>query len=204
LIRSWKFRIIPVNVGKPAAFKENAMRQPSGPRTAWLVLIVLAAVQAACNFGAHGSAAANPSAVPAPTQPASATQGEHGSVDEALTMLKLAVAHYNSAGQKQALADFTGGVAPFKDRDLYVVCMNSSRIETANGGFPQYVGSSADLLKDVNGNPLGRTVLANASTTTINSVSYHWVNPVSGQTEPKTLYFEKVGSDVCGVGVYNP
>ena len=119
-------------------------------------------------------------------------------------MLQKAVDHYTSAGRDQALADFTGRVAPFFDRDLYVVCMGSDHVETANGGFPQYVGTSADAVTDANGNPLGKTTWDTASTSAVNSVNYHWVNPVSGQTEPKTLFFQKVGTDVCGVGAYNP
>ena len=28
--------------------------------------------------------------------------------------------------------------------------------------------------------------------------------PSAGKSEPKTPFYEKVGSDVCGVGVYKP
>ena len=119
-------------------------------------------------------------------------------------MLQKAIDHFNSVGRTQALADFNGRAAPFFDRDLYVVCMGSDHVETANGGFPQYVGTSADAVKDSNGNPLGKTIWDDASASAVNSVNYHWLNPVSGQTEPKTLYFQKVGTDVCGVGVYSP
>ena len=31
-----------------------------------------------------------------------------------------------------------------------------------------------------------------------------YTDPVTKVTEPKTFYYEKVGSDVCGVGVYHP
>ncbi len=33
---------------------------------------------------------------------------------------------------------------------------------------------------------------------------YSWTDPVTGQTEPKTLFFQMIGTDVCGVGVYSP
>lgn len=164
--------------------------------------LALALVQFACGFGA-GPASPNQPQTPAGNPPPAATS-EHGTADEAKSMLKLAIEHYNSAGREKALADFTAGAAPFKDRDLYVVCMDSNHIETANGGFPQYVGASADSLTDQNGVPLGQAIWAAASTDSINSVDYHWVNPVSGQTEPKKLFFQKVGTDVCGVGVYSP
>jgi cytochrome c len=173
----------------------------------FIFLLALTLAQFACSFGAQPSSTASqetPASAAQATQPSPTALSERGTPDEAKAMLQKAVEHYNSVGREQALADFTGRAAPFFDRDLYVVCMGSDHVETANGGFPQYVGSSADALKDSNGNPLGKTTWDNASTSTVNSVNYHWVNPVSGQTEPKTLFFQKVGTDVCGVGVYNP
>jgi hypothetical protein len=174
------------------------MKALSATRHFLFLILVLSAIQFACSFGTQPSGGAPAAETPAGTKSA------RGTPDEARAMLKLAVDHYNSVGRDQALADFNNGVSPFKDRDLYVVCMDSSQTETANGGFPQYVGSSANLLLDTSGNPLGKTVWAKASTDSVNSVDYHWVNPVSGETEPKTLYFEKVGTDACGVGAYNP
>lgn len=171
------------------------------------ILLALALAQFACSFGAQPSntdSQETPAIGAQATQSSSATSSERGTPDDAKAMLQKAVEHYNSVGREQALADFTGRVTPFFDRDLYVVCIGSNHVETANGGFPQYVGASADAITDTNGNPLGRTTWDNASTSAVNSVNYHWVNPVSGQTEPKTLFFQKVGTDVCGVGVYNP
>jgi hypothetical protein len=54
-------------------------------------------------------------------------------------------------GRKQALADFTGKKAPFADRDLYVFCIGPDRVIAANGGYPSFVGMSADVLKDADG-----------------------------------------------------
>jgi len=76
--------------------------------------------------------------------------------------------------------------------------------ETANGGFSQYVGTTADAVADANGNPLGKTIWETSLTAAVNSVDHQWVNPVSGETEPKTLFFQKVGEVACGVGAYNP
>lgn len=111
-------------------------------------------------------------------------------------MLQKAVEHYIAVGPTQALADFTGRVAPFFDRDLYVACIDSHLVQSANGGFPNLVGSSVE--------PLSRTAWDAATTTTIGSVHYQWLNPANGKTEPKTFFYKKVGSDVCGVGAYSP
>jgi len=183
------------------------MKSPFGYQRIVIVLLTLALVQFACSFGTQPSST-GPQETPVSgaqtTQSLPATSSERGTPDEAKAMLQKVVQHYNSVGRDKALADFNGKVAPFFDRDLYVVCMDADQLETANGGFPQYVGTSANALTDTDGNPLGKTVWNTASTTSVNSVNYHWVNPVSGQTEPKTLFFQKVGTDVCGVGAYNP
>ncbi len=174
----------------------------------FIALIVLVAAQLACNAGSQTpSGMGNPSSSNESQAPQSApaTKGERGTPDEAKAMLQLAIQHYQQVGRDQALKDFNNGVSPFKDRDLYVVCMDPNHIELANGGFPQYVGVSADSLQSNDGQPLGKATWDIASTTTVNSVNYHWVNPVSGVTEPKTLFFLKFDTNVlCGVGAYNP
>lgn len=129
---------------------------------------------------------------------------ERGTPAEARTMLEKAVAHYKAVGRKQALADFTGKKSPFADRDLYVFCVGSDRVTVANGGFPSFVGTSVDALKDADGKPLGKTLWETGSGKGQGSVEYQWINPLSHKTEPKVSFVQKVGEDVCGVGAYNP
>jgi cytochrome c len=74
----------------------------------------------------------------------------------------------------------------------------------AAGGFPSYVGMSADQIKDAKGNPVGKAILDTAASKGEGSVEYPWLNPVSHKTEAKISFVEKVGEDVCGVGAYNP
>ncbi len=169
----------------------------------FLLLFALLAAQYACTSYSFETSNESPLGSTPASSP-SANLSERGTPAEAHAMLELAIAHYLDVGREQALADFNSGQAPFFDRDLYVVCIDANHIETANGGFPQYVGVSADSLLDVNGNPLGRTIWDISSPTAINSVGYQWINPVSGETEPKILFFEKIDSEVCGVGAYNP
>ncbi len=127
-----------------------------------------------------------------------------GTPAEAKAMLQKAVAPYQEVGRKQALADFTARKPPFGDRDLYVVCLGPEHTIIANGGFPQYVGASADALKDANGKSVGKPGWDVASTKGEGSVKYQWVNSVTHKMEPKIAFFQKAGNDVCGVGAYNP
>jgi cytochrome c len=137
------------------------------------------------------------------SQPSGA-KSERGTPAEAKAMLQQAVAHYQEVGRKQALADFNAKKPPFGDRDLYVFCIDSNGIIIANGGFPQYVGLSTGVLKDVDGKSVGKAIWDLANSKGEGSVQYQWINPVSGKTEPKISFGQKVGEDVCGVGAYNP
>ncbi len=141
-------------------------------------------------------------AIPAIAQPAAA---QRATPAEAKALLQQAVAHYQKVGRAKALADFTGKKAPFVDRDLYVFCIGPDRTISAHGFLASYVGTSADaLLKDADGKPLGKAIIDAASAPTGGSVRYRFINPVSGKTESKVSFVQKVGDDICGVGAYQP
>jgi hypothetical protein len=132
------------------------------------------------------------------------TADGRGTAAEAKAMLSQAIAHYRAVGRDQALADFTSAKAPFVDRDLYVFCVGPDRIISANGRFPSLVGVSANVLKDVDGNPLGEAIWNAASGVEEVSIRYPGQNPVSRKSEMKRTSFRRVGDDLCGVGVYDP
>jgi cytochrome c len=127
---------------------------------------------------------------------------ERGTPAEAKAMLAKAVTYYRTVGRQRALADFTAQKPPFVDRDLYVMCIGRDHVMSANGGFPALVGISADVLKDLNGIPLGRAIWDAASTTEEGSIRYDGMNPVSQRSELKITFFRRMGDDICGVGVY--
>jgi hypothetical protein len=121
---------------------------------------------------------------------------------EAKALLQKAAAHYKAVGRDKALADFNNGKPPFKDRDLYVVCIASNSKLSANGQFPKYVGASVDVLKDSKGNPLGTEIVKAGSAKDGGAVKFMMTNPLNGKIEPKVIFAQKVGDDVCGVGAY--
>jgi hypothetical protein len=137
---------------------------------------------------------------------ATATQAaERGTVAEAKAMLARAVERYRSLGRGQALAAFTAKKAPFGERDLYVVCIDEARQIVANGGHPHHVGTSADLVKDLDGRPLGRTAWEAVERTGEGSVEYRLPNPMNRQVELKTTFFHRMEAGVlCGVGAFRP
>ena len=129
---------------------------------------------------------------------------DRGTPDEAKAMLQKAIAHYKSVGRKQALADFNAKKPPFGDRDLYVFCIGPDYTIVANGGFPQYVGYPAGMLKDVNGKSVGKAGYDLAASKGEGEVRYQWLNPVTHKMENKVSFFAKAGDAACGVGAYSP
>jgi cytochrome c len=127
---------------------------------------------------------------------------EHGSPTEAKALLAKAVAHYEAVGRKQALADFTSKKAPFSAGDLYVFCIGPDRAIVANGGYPSFVGMSADVLKDADGKPLGKALWEAGTLVGGGSVEYPLINPVTHRAQAKVSFVQKAGEDVCGVGAY--
>jgi hypothetical protein len=158
----------------------------------------------ACNLGAQGSSnnaqqatqpAAPTTSVPQAAPTTAATKSGRGTPAEAQAMLQLAIQHYQAVGRDQALKDFTNRAAPFFNRDLYVACINSHLVQSANGGFPNLVGSSVQ--------PISRARWDAAVIGKVDSINYSYIDPATGVNSPKTLYYEKAGTeDVCGVGAY--
>jgi cytochrome c len=122
---------------------------------------------------------------------------------EAQTLLEKAAAHYRSVGREQALADFSTGKPPFRDRDLYVVCVSPDHLLSANGALPKWVGMTADIVTDVAGTPLGAAMVKSVEKMDEGTVSYKMINPVTQRMEQKRLYTVRLEKDVCGVGAYS-
>jgi len=121
---------------------------------------------------------------------------------EAKAMLEMAAAYYRDHGRKDALEAFNKRKAPFSDRTLYVFCIGPDKKLAADGEYREYIGQSADLIKDASGKMLGQAMLDAAAGP--GELHYSWFNPATRLIEPKMAYLKKVESDVCGVGVYDP
>ena len=136
------------------------------------------------------------------TAPVAQPAQGRGTAAEAEAMLAKAIAHYETAGRTQALADFTARKAPFADRDLYVFCFGADRKVVGHGGDPKQVGVSFDTLKDVDGKAFGAAIWDAGMKPAGGRVEYKWQNPATGAVEPKVSFVRKAGNDVCGVGAY--
>lgn len=128
---------------------------------------------------------------------------DRASADEAKAMLARAAARYEEVGKTQALEEFTTDKAHFTDRDLYVFCMNQSdAFWTAHGANKLLIGRDVRTVKDADGKSIGDTILASVRDQPTASIRYKWPDPITRKVSPKLTFLQKIGDQVCGVGVY--
>ncbi len=162
--------------------------------------------QAVSTQPSGGSQATQPSSGSQSTQPVPLTGGQttQAAPPNAQAMLNAVAQHYQAAGRQQALKDFTDRNAPFDAPGSFVMCLGSDHTITAMGGFPLLVGVSADSLNILNGQSLGNLIWDAASLAPQGQVPFQWKNPLTSQSESKTLFYQKLSQDVCGVVASQP
>ena len=133
--------------------------------------------------------------------PANAAE-EFGTLKEAESMVKAAVAHLAKVGKEQAYADFTGKKAPFADRDLYVVVYGLDGKVFAHGQNPRMVGKEMIDLKDPDGKPFVRERVELARAKGTFWQDYKFTDPVSKKVLPKAMFCQKQDESVVCTGVY--
>jgi cytochrome c len=123
-----------------------------------------------------------------------------GTPEEAKAMALKAAALLRSDGFDKAAAEFNQKTdGPFHDRDLYVYIWNTDGKCLVNPGTPALVGKTFIDLKDVDGKPIIRNVIAVKDE---GWVDYNWSNPVTHKVQLKRTYIVAVGDMRVGVGAY--
>ncbi|MBF0326368.1 cache domain-containing protein [Magnetospirillum moscoviense] len=130
---------------------------------------------------------------------------EHGTADEAVALVKKAVAHYKSAGREKACAAFADPNGGFQVKDLYVFVQDTAGVVQCHGKNPAFAGKDMSGLKDSD----GKTFIAEMNQVVKGKgsgwVDYKWTNTQTKKIEPKSSYVETAGGDAyVGAGIYKP
>jgi len=128
---------------------------------------------------------------------------QNGTKDEAVALVKKAVAQYKSAGKDKTFADINDLKGPFVDRDLYVVVYDMDGNCLAHGANAKQVGKNLMELRDPDGKFFVKERVELGKTKESFWQDYKFVNPVSKQIENKSMYMEKVDGMLFGCGVYS-
>jgi signal transduction histidine kinase len=128
---------------------------------------------------------------------------EKGSKEEAVAMVKKAVALIKSDGKEKAFAAISDPAnTTFHDRDLYIYIYDFNGVALAHGNNPKMVGKPLIGLKDNEGKLMIKEMVELAKTKGSGWVDFKWPNPVTKTVESKSGYVEKVDDFLVGSGIY--
>lgn len=131
---------------------------------------------------------------------AAAVEGEHGTREEAVAMVKRVEAMFKKDSPEATFKAVTAKA--FNDRDLYPFVYTLDGTDcVAHGANPALVGKNLIDLKDQDGKFLIRELSATANKGD-GWVDYKWPNPITKLIEAKSSYVERMGDYFVGVGVY--
>ena len=132
-----------------------------------------------------------------------ATASDKATPEEALAMMKKAVAFVKTNGKDKAFEEFNNPKGKFVDRELYVMCYDMSGNNKCHGSNPKLIGKNLLDIKDADGKFIVQSFIAVASKDNGKGwVDYKWPNAVTKTVEAKSTYVEKVDGILLGIGVY--
>ena len=131
-----------------------------------------------------------------------ATAADRATREEAMAMVKRAVAYIKSAGPEKAYAEITDRNGQFVDRDLYILVYRLDGRVLAHGGNAKLVGKDLADSQDVDGVYYVRDRMELAKKNPSFWQDYKFADPTTKKIEPKSTYCEVVNDTaVCG-GIY--
>jgi cytochrome c len=135
---------------------------------------------------------------------AAAADDHRGTAEEAQIMVGQAVAYFDEFGAEKTFAKINNDPAPmFREGDLYVFVFDGAGVVVAHGVDTSLVGKDATQFKDVDGKLFGKEMLEVAGMDGA-WVDYKWVDPVTGEVEPKSSWVVLHDGYVFGAGIYKP
>ena len=122
--------------------------------------------------------------------------------DEAVAMVKKAVAFIQTEGPANAYPQITNPSGRFVDRDLYIVVYGLDGMVLAHGANANRVGTNQIADTDPDGKAFVKERVELAAIHPSFWQNYKFMNPVTHKVEPKAMYCERLDQTaVCG-GVY--
>ncbi len=131
-----------------------------------------------------------------------AMAGDGAKKDDAVAMVKKAVAFIKEQGPEKAYEAFISKDARFVDRDLYVVVYQLDGKVLAHGSNAKFVGKDMIDAQDVDGKLFVKERVEMAGKQPSFWQDYKFVNPTSKKVEPKEMYCERLENSAVCAGVY--
>jgi len=133
---------------------------------------------------------------------APAWSAEFATKDEAVAMVKKAVAFIGQQGVEKAYAEIGNKAGQFTDRDLYVVVYGLDGKVLAHGANAKLIGKDLIDAQDVDGKYFVKERTEMARKQASFWQDYKFVNPVTKKVEPKQMYCQRLGEAAVCAGIY--
>lgn len=131
-----------------------------------------------------------------------AAAGAMGTPEEAKEMSLKARAAVNELGQEKAFGVFADPNGEFRDRDLYVFCIDMEGVLLSQPIKPELVGRNMYHFNKY-GDLLFQDMIVLAKESGAGWVDYKWPHPGTNEIRPKTSYIAMNDYGFfCGVGAY--
>jgi signal transduction histidine kinase len=134
------------------------------------------------------------------TSPASA--GEYATKEEAVALVKQAIARVAEVGISQAAPEFMDHSGKYIDRDLYLIVIGKDGVRVVHGQNPKLVGKTYYDAIDVNGKEYGKEVQQISEGPGQGWFTFEFKDPITGRILPKENYVERAGDYTYLAGVY--
>lgn len=127
---------------------------------------------------------------------------EMGTADEAVELVKKALESLKERGREKTFADVSNPFGGYTDRDLYVVVYNMNGKNLAHGANPANIGKDMIDGKDGAGKLFIRERVEIIKSKGGGWQDYTFLNPVSKQMEPKSMFLQQFDDLIVGCGIY--
>ena len=136
--------------------------------------------------------------------PAAAQDKSKGTAAEAQAMVAKAIAEIKKSGRDKAFAEISDKKGRFVDRDLYVVVYDMKGKVLAHGSNDKMIGKDVIDLRDNDGKFFvkERVEMMSKGPEAKGWQDYKFMNPVSRQIEPKSMYLQRFEDLIVGCGIY--
>ena len=133
-----------------------------------------------------------------------ALAAERATKDEAMAMVKKAVAFIKQEGAEKAYAEISNKKGQFVDRDLYIAVYRLDGHILAHGANEKLIGTDQIAAKDPDGKEFVKERVELAKQQESFWQNYKFPDPLTKSVVPKEMYCERLNDTaVCG-GVYKP
>ncbi|MFS2139351.1 cache domain-containing protein [Duganella sp. Dugasp56] len=126
----------------------------------------------------------------------------HASKEDAVAMVKKAVALIKKNGREKAFAVFNDPQGEFVDRELYVSVFDFDGLNLAHGANKKIIGKNLMEYRDPDGKYPIKECLALARGAGSGWVEFKFLNPVTKDMQSKVAYVERFEDLGVWVGAY--